>query len=204
MALANELAKKFLMQIENLRKEKGEDLTIGDVDGLFKHLRSEQREELYKGVQDIANKINTVKVEISETHPESLSGNIIPDANVQLDAVVQATENATNKILDSVEVIQNAISGIEGKAADIIMEEVTKIFEASNFQDITGQRIRKVVKAMMDIEASVNHLLIAMEGKVHIEARAKPKEVSADKALMSGPQIDTPSQDDIDKLFADS
>ncbi|MEO1066882.1 MAG: hypothetical protein AAFW47_05835, partial [Pseudomonadota bacterium] len=65
----------------------------------------------------------------------------------ELDAVVQGTERATNQILNSVEQIENSsailadtLSGDEALTANRIQDEVQKIYEACNFQDLTGQR----------------------------------------------------------------
>jgi len=208
MALAHELAKKFIEQLDGLHETKKDELTIGDIDGLFKHLKGQERDKLYEGIQEIAGKIEKVRVEISDPpHPDKISGDIIPDANLQLDAVVKATENATNQILDSVEKIQAAAGALEGEAGEKIIAEVTKIFEASNFQDITGQRIRKVLNTLVDIEKSIKSLMEAISGKIEISViDVGKKDEDPDKALMSGPQLeeDKPSQDDIDKLFSEA
>jgi len=202
MSLSHDLAKEFLTQLNHLRDTKGEDIEIGDIDGLFKHLKSEERESLYEGIQDIASKISTVKIEIAAEHPDKISGDKLPDANLELDAIVKATEDATNTILDNAEKIQALAGEIEGEKGEKIIEAVTAIFEASNFQDITGQRINKVVTTLIEIETSVNTLLEALGDKITIKAADK-KEATGDEALMRGPQLenDAPSQDDIDKLF---
>ena len=92
-------------------------------------------------------------------------------------------------------------------AADI-QDRVVKIFEACNFQDLTGQRISKVVATLKFIET---HIVRMMEIWGGLEAF---KDIEADKIaapegdakLLNGPKIDGEvghaSQDDIDSLFA--
>lgn len=201
MALGEELAKKFLQQLENLKKEKGGNLLIGDIDGLFKHLKGTERDEIYKGIQDIAGKINSAKLEIS-----SVDGESIKDASLELDAVVKHTERAANQIMDAAEKIQALASNLP-KGGEEITEQVTKLFEACDFQDITGQRISKVVNVLIDIEESVNNLLGVLEGKLDVKVlkgKKKKRGNRPDEDLMNGPQLDKPSQDDIDKLFSQS
>lgn len=204
MGIGTKLAQDFIKQFDNLRATKGNDLEIGDIDGLFKHLKSEEKEKLYEGIQNIANKINMVKVEIFTPSPDEITGEIIPDANLELDAVVKAAEVATNTILDAVEVIQSSIEGIDPEIYQKVLDQVTKIFEACNFQDITGQRISKVVSTLVEIDASVNEILAAISDKVSLETRERPMD-DPNKALMSGPQLesDAPSQEEIDRLFAE-
>lgn len=207
MGLAENLAKKFIKEFNNLHEQKGDAVTIGDIDILFKKIRGDNEEKLRQGIKEIAGQINKVKIEIANPHPDRLSGEILPDANLELDAVVKHTEEATNTILDSAEKIMTMAGEIEGEKSQKIIDEVTKIFEASNFQDITGQRINKVVTALMEIDTSVAALMVAIADKVELEAKpSTEKEKTEDEKLMSGPQLDSerPSQDDIDKLFAES
>jgi chemotaxis protein CheZ len=87
------------------------------------------------------------------------------------------------------------------------MDQVTNIFEACNFQDISGQRIRKVTKVLETIETKVIKL-VAMFGSEHEGVKtptAEPKGPLSDQELLNGPQLDgAPTQDDVDRLFNNS
>ena len=81
---------------------------------------------------------------------------------------------------------------------------VTTIYEACSFQDITGQRITKIVTTLKAIEQKVAHI-------VGTFAPGKPNEqlsedhVPSDADLLNGPQLpgNAMDQSDIDKLLAD-
>ena len=138
-------------------------------------------------------------------------------ATNELDAVVQATESATECILAASERIDALVVGLRNQAADPderagldeIGEQVTRIFESCNFQDITGQRITKVVNAMKFIEQRVERMIEILGGSQAFEdltpmAPPPPQHAAADEAdLLCGPQLDKNkiSQDDIDAFF---
>ncbi|RMF05696.1 MAG: hypothetical protein D6773_04985, partial [Alphaproteobacteria bacterium] len=88
-----------------------------------------------------------------------------------------------------------------------IQELVVQIFEACNFQDLTGQRITKVVRAFQFIEERVTRMMEiwgGIESFKEIEVVDPPKR-DGDAALLNGPALETDedvaSQDDIDALF---
>jgi chemotaxis protein CheZ len=121
--------------------------------------------------------------------------------------VVGATEEATGRILDAAEEIMTISGGVAGADGDKLMELATGIFEASNFQDITGQRITKVVKTLKHIEAKVDALVGALSEEVE-RARSKQADpeiaATSDTDLLNGPQLPTAAndQDEIDRLLA--
>jgi chemotaxis protein CheZ len=85
---------------------------------------------------------------------------------------------------------------------------VVKIFEACNFQDLTGQRITKVVATLKFIETHIVRMMEiwgGLDAFKDIEAE-KIAERTGDAALLNGPKVDGEvghaSQDDIDSLFA--
>ena len=88
-----------------------------------------------------------------------------------------------------------------------IQERVISIFEACNFQDLTGQRISKVMNTMKFIE---HHIVAMMEiwgGVDEIKSHAPPVVDTRDEdaKLLNGPRAlgesGHASQDDIDALF---
>jgi chemotaxis protein CheZ len=88
-----------------------------------------------------------------------------------------------------------------------IQERVVSIFEACNFQDLTGQRINKVMSTMKFIE---NHIMVMMDiwgGVDAIRAHAPPivDDRVGDAKLLNGPKLDGDvghaSQNDIDAMF---
>ncbi len=129
----------------------------------------------------------------------------------QLDAIVQATEKATNSIMEAMERNEEALGKIRGMVDDAavlsLLDEMSnngnEVFEACSFQDITGQRVNKVVKSVTYVEERVN-ALVGMWGKEEL-AKVVVKGIykTDDEKLLEGPQMEGKglSQDDIDSLF---
>src|SRR5205085_2843213 len=88
-----------------------------------------------------------------------------------------------------------------------IQERVVAIFEACNFQDLTGQRISKVMTTMKFIENHINVMMDIWGGVDAIKSHAPPivDTREGDARLLNGPKLEGDvghaSQDDIDALF---
>jgi len=133
----------------------------------------------------------------------------------ELDAVVSGTEGATEQILASAEFIDETantlsarVNGSDAELANDIQDRVIQIFEACNFQDLTGQRITKVVSTLRFIEERIIQMMDIWGGiesfkDVEIDKKAAAE---GDAALLNGPALETDmdvaTQDDIDALFA--
>ncbi|MBV8536098.1 MAG: protein phosphatase CheZ [Alphaproteobacteria bacterium] len=113
-----------------------------------------------------------------------------------------ATAEATGAILDSAEKLTALGAGADPELRDQIAEQATRIFEACSFQDITGQRITKVVKTLKQIEAKVGELVQAF-GDEPAPVRGAKSTGNDEAALLNGPQLpqNAVSQSDIDALF---
>ena len=159
-------------------------------------------EAVYKEIQELKAIIQEARKEIGSTRPDDISGKHIPSATDELDAIVLATAEATGTIMDSCEIIQKAFEKMDSAVASDMETEVTKIFEACSFQDITGQRITKVVKTLKKIDEKITALLAVLGSKAPGYEEAKGEE---EVSLLSGPQLPGKgiSQDDIDKLLAE-
>ncbi|MCB9964334.1 MAG: protein phosphatase CheZ [Rhodospirillales bacterium] len=156
------------------------------------------RERIAADLLDLTKVIDDARREIAMMRPAPLDGEE-PTAQDELDAVVEETAGATGTIMDKCDVIQSALPDLEGKGKELVEEAVIGIYEACSFQDITGQRIRKVVKAFKQIDEKIEALVAIMgHGRV-----AKQESRSADELLLNGPQMGDKamSQDDIDKLL---
>jgi chemotaxis protein CheZ len=164
-------------------------------------------------LENLRSAIAETKREIAALrHPGSTSPDPLVSATGELDAVVKATESATHTILATAEGLEEIVQrlskseldGFVSAGMDEMKEMIIKIYEACNFQDITGQRINKVVKTMMYVEERVN-AMIAIWGTDSFLGIDVPagEAADADKALLDGPQLpeNAVSQDEIDKLF---
>jgi chemotaxis protein CheZ len=175
----------------------------------------EQCEKLKVELDLIHDAISRTKREIAVLHGKSFNGEEMARVNGELGAVVGGTEEATQQILEAAESIDQATSALikvnspdqRKLLGEEIQERVVSIFEACNFQDLTGQRIKKVMTTMKFIE---NHISIMMEIwggfdaiKSHAPVIAEVRDV--DERLLNGPKlagdVGHASQDDIDALF---
>jgi len=166
---------------------------------------------LYHEIEEIADYIQSAKREIAAIRPDEIREHYIPSATDELDAIVDATAEATGTILDSAEALEQLAGELPAEMAEKLRTLSTRIFEACNFQDVTGQRITKVVRALKHIEHKVDAVLAAF-GEGHGQKPEKPEkpveETPADaddeSKLLNGPQLaeNANNQDDIDALFA--
>ncbi len=122
------------------------------------------------------------------------------NTGVELEAVIKATEEAANNILDAADSIMEDLQ----KETDWTNEEARKtllgnietqvqnILMSCTFQDLTGQRINKTLDNLKTVETQLAETLGALGIDISESSKASP-----------APQIEkATSQDDIDNLFS--
>jgi chemotaxis protein CheZ len=214
--MAATLDRDLDQQLASLRSQRGETVKIEDVGEVVRSLLTTLSGEvstadlkLYQEVEALSEYIHRAKAELAQLRPDDIQSRYIASATDELDAIVGATENATNTILDTAEKLEELSSELDPVYGARLSEATTAIFEACNFQDITGQRITKVVRALKHIEERISSLVSAF-GPDMAAARAagdgpttgqsvKP----SDEELLNGPQMPEKAHDQaaIDALF---
>ncbi|KST57087.1 chemotaxis protein [Methylobacterium sp. GXS13] len=161
--------------------------------------------------------ITRTKSELATLHRSENSGKGMRRAADELDAVVESTERATTQLLNAVEEIEtnagmlytaNLPPGMK-QHVDIIQERVISAYEACNFQDLTGQRINKIVGVMKFIEEHLDRLITAWTQldsfRDLITVMPVPTALDDESSLLNGPKLDDDpghvDQNDIDSLF---
>mgnify|MGYP003110627762 FL=1 len=176
---------------------------------------SDDLELIRTQIEEMNEHIHKAKVQIASLrHPKAQDDRFM-SAATELDAIVKDTEMATHTILESAEQIDDLAMTLKNSApSDFVADHVeqiafivTKIFESCNFQDITGQRINKVVSTLAFVEERV-HNMISIWGEdafadLPVADKDDTEEKPEDSELLNGPQLQGEgiSQDDIDKLF---
>lgn len=156
-------------------------------------------------LEGLGAEVARAKSEIAALRVDEINESQIPRATDELDAVVEHTASATNEILDVCDVLEGLQGQVAPEQAEALATAVTRIYEACSFQDITGQRIGKVVAALKAIEARV----ALVTARFDTSGRAAPPPapsapVTEGRALANGPQLPgaASSQEEIDKLLA--
>jgi chemotaxis protein CheZ len=129
-----------------------------------------------------------------------------------LSAIVASTERATQSILQAAEEIDHAAGTLsaalksahdKGLAHDI-QDRVVQIFEACNFQDLTGQHVAHVVEALKFVEQHAVRLLEIWR-RIEAMAPAVGEQCRGDRRFLNGPKLagdcGHSSQNDIDTMF---
>ena len=165
--------------------------------------------KMYSELEALSQYIMSAKTEIAALRPDEIKDEHLPNATDELDAIVGATEVATNGILQAMESLESLTGEMTPEIAEKVTEAVTLVYESCNFQDITGQRITKVVKALKHIEQKVDDLVAAFGDEISKFKDIAPKKKTADArtgdaALLNGPQMpdEASKQAEIDALLA--
>jgi chemotaxis protein CheZ len=155
-------------------------------------------------VEQIGRTIAAAKQEIASLKVEDINRAFIPSATDELDAIVEATAQATNEILDCCETFETVAGELGGEMGEALQTAVTRIYEACSFQDITGQRITKVVRTLKSIEERIAVIVATFSDRA--AGAELPAQVATDgeSALLNGPQLpgNGVDQAEIDRLLA--
>ncbi|WP_169732776.1 protein phosphatase CheZ [Azospirillum halopraeferens] len=155
---------------------------------------------------DMSESIVRARREIAAIRPEGDGADRIATAANELDAIVLSTERASIEILGAAERILEASAALrrEGGPAslcDTLDAEVTTIFTACSFQDLTGQRTTKVVNALRYIEQRIMAIMGIWGVDGVAPAPAPVQDARPDAHLLNGPTDSGVDQDEVDRLL---
>jgi chemotaxis protein CheZ len=174
-------------------------------------IQSSGLRQLQHEADAIHSAIARTKQELAMLHAGA-SGHGGPRAARELNAVVDGTERAAHQIMDAAETIANATKSLTTSQTkdDVltrdIRENVQRIFEACNFQDLSGQRIAKVMAMLQFIDESIARMMEIWGGAEAFKHYAGT--AGNEPGLLHGPKLSGDrghvTQDDIDAILESS
>jgi len=209
---APEVAARVRESLANLKAKDLKDGQVMEVLALAQQLTDTM--QLFFGSLDksihqefvyIADYIARTRTEISKLRPNDIKEQRIPTAGAELVAVVTDTERATETIMLEAETLLATKPDDVAAYKAQVDEAMMRIIEACSFQDLSGQRVSKVVESLSHVEKRVSRFAATMG--VH-DAEADEDEIAeADrkkKLHLNGPAIGGPEvkQDAIDEMIA--
>ena len=184
--------------------------------------------EMMSGLQDIYQQIHQAKEPDAGILDKNESEQLFNEASKQLDEIMATTEEAASHILNIIERQQDmAPENAEllrlASERRLNREEVARLFElnelvdkdltdiltALSFQDLTGQRIKKIVATLKTIEGKAFELVMStgLAMKAHAKEPGKDMETIQTEAKrkaseLKGPTLDA-NQKNVDDLLAE-
>ena len=170
--------------------------------------------ELKADADAIQSAIGRTKEDVAAMHAAAFCSEGESRVRRELGAAAASTERATQQILDAAESIDEAAKNLaaslkreqEQALALDIQDQVLRLIEACNFQDLHGQRIAKVLATHQFIEARIAHMIEIWGDLSAFKENARAAERRERRAVLYGPKLEDArghaSQDEIDIMFA--
>jgi chemotaxis protein CheZ len=167
--------------------------------------------ELKSETDTIYRAISRTKQAIASLHVNGLNRPESGRVFRELDAVVGGQERAIQQVLAAAEDIDEAANTLSAALkreqdqalAQDIRDQVIRIFEACNFQDLAGQRISTVLATLKFIEEHVARMMEVWGGidafKEYTAAALAEREPGP--VLLNGPKLEG-DQGEIDAIFS--
>ena len=211
----------FLTEYARRNRNCDTDAVLTSLERIERNIRRDRAapdiDRIRLDLADMAEAISRTKQEISQMKVEAEEGGRFAEASQELDAIVEQTEAATNDILLAAENIQEVAWTLrEAGAAEELCEKLdghaTDVYTACSFQDLTGQRTRKVVTVLRYLESRINAMIDiwGMHDDDHEavasamdDAPFDPMDARPDAHLLNGPQLQGRGveQSDVDELM---
>jgi hypothetical protein len=120
---------------------------------------------------EMAKAIARTRSEIAAIRPDGDAKGTLSEASEELGSIVQTTERATSDILAAAEQVQEIAwtlreRGADSAICDALDQRATDVYSACSFQDLTGQRIRKVVDVLQFLEDRIRAMIEIWGGAV--------------------------------------
>ncbi len=209
----NELPRQIEKLVDHLRETKEAKMSLTDIASVTEVLIATMQSyfqsidtSIYRECRALSDYIGNARLEIAALTPKETDDENarIPRAGLELDAIVQATEDATNSIMEAAEEIMSADPAETEAYQNTVNDAVMRIFEACSFQDITGQRISKVVETLTYIESRVEDLknLLGITSD-DIDAARIEDDKTGDEKYLRGPALEGEGidQSEVDALM---
>jgi chemotaxis protein CheZ len=166
----------------------------------------------------MVRQISRVKSEIASIkRTDDANDDMLSGANRQLETIISTTEEATNTIMSTTDEIEEAVKQVRMRAPENaqmneILEDISGrligIIEACSFQDLTGQRIVKVIQTLRFLEQRLASMIDIWGVDAFKDVPVTAAETASGEDMDPGEILDGPamdgeglSQDDIDALF---
>jgi len=232
--LSQELLNRITAKAENtirevistaLTEEISRALTMALTEGEFYRAIST---DLQEGLKSIYKEINAATVNgaaVSQA-PSQVADEMFSEASTQLGAILQTTEKATESIMSLVEkhldandrnmaILDTLAAGSSAPeiaelraGSEALGADLMEIMTTLSFQDLTGQRIKRIVAALQQIEKVVFELYMATGLSMKAMEQHPEKSVEeirqtskARATELKGPQAGQ-SQSDVDDLLS--
>ncbi len=176
----------------------------------------------YRQVAELTRRLHTAVVELRlDERLNRLAGDCIPDARLRLQHVVAMTEAAAHRTLDLVDQMRGVAQHVAATAARLggttadpalatallgdaasLRDKLSELATAQEYQDLTGQIIKRIIALVEEVERALLDLLGAHAGTLK-PAAALP--IAEGKAELAGPAMPgqaSASQQDADALLA--
>lgn len=207
----------FLAEYARRHRVAETEAIVGQLERLEKMIRRERQvpdiDRIRLDLADMAEAIHRTKAEIAQMQMETGVGGRFAEASSELDAIVTQTETATNDILLNAEKVQEMAwslreAGVDDALCDQLDQHATEIYTACSFQDLTGQRTRKVVTVLRYLESRINSMIgiwgleTVEDATVVAPAAGTTEDSRPDAHLLNGPArlgegIDQSAVDDL-------
>jgi chemotaxis regulatin CheY-phosphate phosphatase CheZ len=156
---------------------------------------------------EMAKAISMTKSEIAAIRPADHQQSHLIAASEALDAISRTTERATSEILEAAEHIQEAAwtlreDGANATLCDELDRRATEIYTACSFQDLTAQRIAKIVQTLRYLEGRINAMIDIWGAAAPAVPESSPAWPAPDLMAAGGNPADL-SQNDVDVVIVE-
>jgi hypothetical protein len=196
----------FLAEYAKRNRHADTEAILTAVDRIEAKLRAGQdvalSERVRSDLRAMAQAIARTRAEIAAIKSDATGNDALLETSEELDSIVHTTERATSDILAAAEQIQEIAwtareHGIDGEICDALDQRATDIYTACTFQDLTGQRTRKVIEVLRFLEGRI-------EAMIEIWGKPTAAEAEAGQAIPGAALHDTGDrldQGDIDRIM---
>jgi chemotaxis regulatin CheY-phosphate phosphatase CheZ len=197
----------FLSEFARRNRHADTQMVLAAIDRLQATMHGERADPTFErirtDIRDMADAIAATRREIAAIRPDREHTGI-GEATEELDAIVMATERATSEILAAAETIQEMAwtlreQGLDAKVSDKLDACATDVYLACSFQDLTGQRTRKVIHVLRYLEERINAMVEILGGEAATapERPARthdPLDIAMDQAEIDAVMPATPAE----------
>src|SRR5215471_6710046 len=171
----------FLAEFAKRNRNADSGLILDRIDRIEKLLHAppavSPAERVRIDLVEMAKAIARTRSEIAAIKPDGDAKGTLSEASEELGSIVKTTERATSDILAAAERIQEIAwtlreRGTDGAICDALDQRATDVYSACSFQDLTGQRIRKVVEVLQFLEDRIRAMIEIWGGTLPDEAGA--------------------------------